>query len=96
MTKVNVAPLFGTTFPTIFPFLLTFLVLLGILGLDEKFMSLFGVSYYSMKAMDKDENLEAMKDGKKIIYKSNFSVRKLLTKISLIFWLEIGRKKKVI
>jgi hypothetical protein len=48
MKRTNdVSPLFGTTFPKIFPILLIALVVLSICGFDRKILKLFGIQYFS-------------------------------------------------
>lgn len=82
MGKTNdVSPLFGTTFPKIFPSLLVLLVVFSICGLDKKVLGFFGIHYFS----DREEKDGSYLDkGRDIIYKTGSKVSIFLVK--LILW----------
>lgn len=61
----SVEPFFGTTFPLLFPCLLICLVILGLFGVDQKILKLFGIEYYNDENCRESSYLEK---GREKIY----------------------------
>lgn len=71
----DVSPLFGTTFPKIFPILLILLVIFSLCGFDKKILKLFGIQYFE-DSEDSDGN--HLDKGRDLIYRTGSKVRKFI------------------
>lgn len=82
MTKVNVAPLFGTTMPFIFPTILIVIVMADLLGFKKKILKIIGFEYFEIDADFDDEFISKGREdiykefeGVNYFFKKNFRVR---------------------
>ena len=70
MKKIDIAPLFGTSVPKLFPILLVLLSLCHLFNIGERLLALFGIRFYSMRKEEDEETKEYLREGKKEVYGS--------------------------
>ena len=66
MGEVHIIPLFGSSFPSIFPFSLILLCIFNLFDLYGKCLTMLGLEYFQFS---QNFNHERIEEGKKLLYK---------------------------
>jgi len=81
--KLNLVPLFGDSFPKVFPILLILFIIIETFDLYGKFLSLIGLQTKNYDNVPDDKSLEII-EGKKIIMKAKLSEEKKKLKFARV------------